>query len=85
MSKGLKAVYSVQAFKAKGRSWEAEPPQQATDEAHALRMVERKAEGKAGAVALRQDGDPATGDLDEPVVLKIVGTVPHIFRGDIPF
>lgn len=84
MSKGQKSTFSVQAFRERGKGLEAEAPQEANDEAHALRKVERMAEGKAGAVAIRQDGHPALGELQEPVVLKVVGRVPLIF-GDLPF
>ena len=41
----------------------AEAPQQANDEAHALRKIERMAEGKAGAVAIRQDKQLALGEF----------------------
>ena len=84
MSKGLKSTFSVQAFREKGRGLEAEPAQQASDEAQALRKVERMAAGKAGAVALRQDGNASYGDFEEPIVLKIVGRVPPIYM-DLPF
>ncbi len=84
MSKGSRATFTVQSFKEKGKGLEAEPPQAASDEEHALRKVERMAAGKAGAVAIRQDGDPALGDLQEPVVLKVIGRVPPIFM-DLPF
>lgn len=84
MSKGSKPSFSVQAFREKGRGLEAEPAQQALNEAQALRKVERMATGKAGAVALRQDGNASQGDFQEPIVLKIIGRVPPIFM-DIPF
>jgi len=70
------STFSVQAFREKGRGLEAEPAQQASDEAHALRKVERLAAGKAGAVAVRHDRASAGGDIEEPIVLKIVGRVP---------
>lgn len=84
MSKVGKSTFSIQAFREKGRGLEAEPSQQVDDEAQALRKVERMAVGKAGAVAIRQDGDAALGDCQEPVVLKVVGRVPPIFM-DLPF
>jgi hypothetical protein len=79
-----RSIYIVQAFRSEGRSWDAEPAAEATDEAPALRKVERMAQGRAGAVALRQDQDLVSGQLDEPVVLKVVGSVPHVFRDEIP-
>lgn len=84
MPKGQKSTFSVQAFREKGKGLEAEAPQQANDEAHALRKIERMAEGKAGAVAIRQDGHPSLGELQEPVVLKVIGRVPSIFN-DLPY
>ncbi|KMO28629.1 hypothetical protein [Methylobacterium aquaticum] len=84
MSKGLKPTFLVQSFREKGRGLEADPPQTASDEAHALRKVERIAMGKAGAVAIRQDGHPGLGEFEEPVVLKVIGRVPPAFR-ELPF
>lgn len=84
MSKDHKPTFTVQSFREKGKGLVAEPQQQATDEAHALRKVERIATGKAGAVAIRQDSNPELGDYGEPVVLKVVGRVPPAFR-DLPF
>lgn len=86
MSKGQRSTFSVQTFREKGKGLEAEPPQQAMDEAHALRKLERMAAGKAGGVAIRQDGHPALGEYQEPIVLKVIGRVPPIFEdGDILF
>lgn len=84
MAVGTRVTFSVQAFRETGRGFEADAPQSATDEAQALRKVERLAVGKAGAVAIRQDGNPLLGDFPEPVVLKIVGRVPAVFE-DLPF
>lgn len=84
MSESQKSTFTVQSFREKGKSLQAEPPELANDEAHALRKVERMAAGKAGAVAIRQDGHPALGEFQEPVVLKVIGRVPPMF-GDLPF
>lgn len=85
MPRAIKATFSVQAFKEQGRALVPEPPQTAADEAHALRKVERLATGRAGAVAIRQDGDPGDGDATEPVVLRIIGRVPDAFLEHLPF
>lgn len=87
MSSGSTSTFTVQAFRVKGKGLEAEPARSANDENHALRMVERLADGKAGAVAIRQDAHPALGEFEEPVVLKVVGRVPDYFADTslIPF
>ena len=85
MGTGAKHTFKVQAFRAKGKGLEAEPPQTANDEAHALRKVERMAVGKAGAVAIRQDGNPAIAEFEEPVLLRVIGTVPEAFLELLPF
>ena len=43
----------------------------------ALRMAERQAAGKAGAVAFSRTGDPETGDFDDAVLLGTFGQVPE--------
>lgn len=87
MSNGFTSTFTVQAFRAKGKGLEAEPARPAHDEGHALRMVERMANGRAGAVAIRQDGHPGLGEFEEPVVLKVVGRVPDYLTDTsiIPF
>lgn len=42
----------------------------------ALRMAERPAKGKVGAVAFSRTGDPETGDFDDAVILGQFGQVP---------
>lgn len=87
MSKGSTSTFSVQAFRERGKSLQAEPARPANDEKHALRMVERLAAGKAGAVATRQDAHPGLGEFEEPVVLKVIGRVPDYYSDTslIPF
>lgn len=81
----IRTIFSVQAFRLTGNRLEAEPPQTAADEAQALRKVTRIAEGKAGAVAVRLDGDP-TEEAPESVVLRIIGQVPEVFlEHHLPF
>ncbi|NGX99833.1 MAG: hypothetical protein G4V63_33035 [Candidatus Afipia apatlaquensis] len=43
----------------------------------AVRMAERQAAGKAGAVAFSRTGDPETGDFDDAVMLGMFGQVPE--------
>lgn len=85
VAKGLKHTFKVQTFREKGRGLEADPPQSATDEAHALRKIERMAQGKAGAVAIRQNGNPAVAEFEEPVLLKVIGRVPEAFLELLPY
>lgn len=42
----------------------------------AVRMAERQAAGKAGAVAFSRTGDPETGDFEDAVLLGTFGQVP---------
>lgn len=84
MYKGCRSRFTVQSFRENGQGLEAEAPQPANDEAHALRKVERMATGKAGAVAFRLDGSSETAEDQDPIVLKVVGRVPAIFS-DLPF
>lgn len=87
MAKGSTSTFSVQAFRAKGKGLVADPARSANSEEQALRMVERMAADKAGAVAVRQDGHPGLGEFDEPVVLRVIGQVPDYFTDPslIPF
>ncbi|TXN71621.1 hypothetical protein [Methylobacterium sp. WL6] len=74
----------MQTFREKGKGVEPEETRTARNEGHALTLAERLAESRIGVVALRQDGDPDIGDMEEPVVLAIHGRVPPIFS-DLPF
>lgn len=85
VAKGPKHTFKVQSFREKGKGLEADPPQTANDEAHALRKVERMAQGKAGAVAIRQDGNPALAEFEEPVLLRVIGRVPEAFLELLPY
>lgn len=86
MAKGPKHTFKCQSFREKGKGLEADPPQNANDEAHALRKVERMmAQGKAGAVAIRQDGNPALAEFEEPVLLRVIGRVPEAFLELLPY
>lgn len=85
VAKGSKHTFKVQTFREKGKGLEADPPQTANDEAHALRKIERMAQGKAGAVAIRQDGNPGLAEFEEPVLLKVIGRVPEAFLDLLPY
>ncbi len=85
MAKGARHSFKVQSFREKGKGLEADPPQSANDEAHALRKVERIAQGKTGAVAIRQDGNPGLAQFEQPVLLKVIGRVPDAFLDLLPF
>lgn len=85
MTHGSRTIYSVQAFRLNGNGLEPEAPQAVDNEAQALRRLVRIAAGKAGAVAVRLDGDLEAGNTVEPVVLRIIGRVPEVFLEDLPF
>ncbi len=64
--------YVVQAFKAvKGSRGKisAEDPISARDHDHAMRLFERLKSGRAGVVAFRRTGSPATGDWEDAVII----------------
>lgn len=70
--------FVVQAYKAvKGRGKiSADEPIPARDQDHALRMVERFRETRAGVVAFRRTGDPTTGDWEDAVIIARHGILP---------
>ncbi|CAM5764594.1 hypothetical protein [Bosea minatitlanensis] len=64
--------FVVQPFKAvKGSRGKisAEEPIPARDHDHAMRMFERFKPIRAGVVAFRRTGDPATGDWEDAVII----------------
>lgn len=70
--------FVVQPFKAvKGTRdrISAEEPIPARDHDHAMRMVERFKSTRAGVVAFRRTGDPATGDWEDAVIIARHGLV----------
>lgn len=71
--------FVVQTYKAvKGRRTEvsADNPMPARDEDHALRLFERYKPIRAGVVAFRRTGNPATGDWEDAVVVTKHGILP---------
>lgn len=70
--------YVVQPFKAvKGSRGKisAEEPVPARDHDHAVRMFERFKPTRAGVVAFRRTGDPATGEWEDAVIIARHGIV----------
>jgi len=70
--------FVVQAYKAvNGRGKiSADEPIPARDHDHAMRMVERFRQTRAGVVAFRRTGDPTTGDWEDAVIIARHGTLP---------
>jgi len=78
--------YVVQAFKAVkgGRgNISADDPMPASDHDHAMRLFERYKPIRAGVVAFRRTGDPATGDYEDAVILARHGILPAEVDGMI--
>lgn len=70
-------VFAVLSFEMtpKGRI-KASQAHAAKDRAHAVRMAERIAAQKGGALAFSREGDPDVGDFDDAVILGRFGEVP---------
>lgn len=71
--------FVVQAYRAvKGQKGaiSADDPIPARDQDHALRLFERYRPIRAGVVAFRRTGSPATGDWEDAVIIARHGTVP---------
>lgn len=71
--------YVVQTYKsvrgAPGKI-SADEPMQARDEQHALRLVERYRDCRAGTVAFRRTGEPSAGEWEDAVILSRHGILP---------
>jgi hypothetical protein len=52
-------------------------PKEARSSEQAIRMADSlaKREGHCGAIAFSRTGDPAVGDFDDALILKVVGEV----------
>jgi hypothetical protein len=57
-----------------------DPPVQALDESHALRLADRLSGSKAGVVAFSRTGDPAIGEYEDAKILAAYGEVPAVER-----
>lgn len=71
--------FVVQPFKAvKGSPGgiSADEPVPATDHDHAMRIFGRFKEIRAGVVAFRRTGSPATGDFEDAVIIARHGILP---------
>lgn len=70
-------VFAVVSFEmtAKGRI-RASQAHAAQSGSHAVRMAERIAAQKGGALAFSREGDPDVGDFDDAVILGRFGEVP---------
>lgn len=55
-------------------------PIQAQNTAHARRMAERLAAQKALVIAFMREGDPKTGEFEDPVLITALGDVPDEVR-----
>jgi hypothetical protein len=78
---GRETLYLVQAFVAKGKGLQAEPPVASSSPESARRMAEKLAPTKAGVVALATSGDVELGEYDdEPVVFFKSGLLPPQFE-----
>lgn len=51
-------------------------PIQAQNTAHARRVAQRLAGQKALVIAFMREGDPKTGEFEEPVLIAALGDVP---------
>jgi hypothetical protein len=71
--------FVVQAFKSvpggRGKI-SADDPIPARDHEHAMRLLERYAACRAGVVAFRRTGNPATGDWEDAVIIGRAGILP---------
>ncbi|MBN9471710.1 MAG: hypothetical protein J0J10_23350 [Bosea sp.] len=71
--------FVVQAYKAvKGMRGgiSAEDPREARDHNHAMALFERLKPGRAGIVAFRRTGSPATGEFEDAVIIARHGRLP---------
>lgn len=73
----MSAMFIVQSFSngKRGRIT-ADNPVQAQSRDHARRMAERLADRKPIVVAFMREGNPKTGDWEEPKLIEAFGDVP---------
>lgn len=69
-------VQAYQAVKGKGGGINADNPLEARDHDHAMRLFERYKPIRAGVVAFRRTGSPATGDWEDAVIIARHGILP---------
>lgn len=78
----MSAMYVVQSFRhGKRGSLLADSPVQANNTNHARRVAERLSAHKALVVAFMREGDPKTGEYDDPKLIEAFGSnVPEEVR-----
>lgn len=69
-------VQSYTAVKGVKGKISADTPLQARDQDHALRLVGRLKDSKAGVVAFCRSGNPDTGDWDDALIIARHGATP---------
>lgn len=68
--------FVVQSFeRGKKGALVADQPVEAQGREHAMRMAERLSHIKAGVVAFSRQGDPATGDFEDAVIIASHGSL----------
>lgn len=75
--------YVIQSFSVQGGRLQMDQPLEARSEAAALRTAERLAKRKPSVVVLARSGTLATGEFDEPVILRSYGSIEG--PDDLPF
>ncbi|GAB6842335.1 hypothetical protein HNR00_003545 [Methylorubrum rhodinum] len=75
--------YVIQSFSFQGGRLQMDQPLEARSEAAALRTAERLARRKPSVVVLARSGTIATGEFDEPVIVKSYGSIEGL--DDLPF
>lgn len=71
-----KPVYAVISFSRARGGVAIDGAVPASGERAAMRIAERLAEERVGAIAFSRTGDPEIGEFDDPVVLARFGTIP---------
>lgn len=69
-------VQGYAAVKGRPGAIVADEPIAARDDGHALRIVDRLKNDRAGVVAFRRTGSPVTGDWDDAVIIARHGVLP---------
>ncbi|MET3648066.1 hypothetical protein [Phyllobacterium ifriqiyense] len=72
----MAAFFVVQTFSKIKGGMRPDLPVQAQNTAHARRMAERLSLQKEAVVAFMREGDPSTGDYDEPLLIATFGELP---------
>lgn len=80
---GLHTFFVVQGFSRVGERVCMDEPLTARTQAAAMRIAKRLAERKASVMVLARTGNLATGEFEEPVLLKSYGEL--VAESDLPF